>query len=130
MKPICFPSTYVSDSVAQALTACFGQFIVYQPLAGETPLQMRPWVEKGILDLRVPVTGDEKELEAVVKNYLSWADLHFDDSGLKPPFLSTWKDAIPFFDATSERRSHYWQPGFFSILHRNSIGKTRRLPRI
>ena len=101
MKPICCPSTYVSNSVAQALTACFGQFIVYQPLAGETPQQMRSWVEKGILELRVPVTGDEKELKAVVKNYLSWADLHFDDSGLKPPFLSTWKDAIPFFEATS-----------------------------
>jgi hypothetical protein len=101
MKPICFPSTYVSDSVAQALTACFGQFIVYQPLAGKIPDQMRPWVEKGILDIRVPVTEDQKELEAVVKNYLSWADLHFDGSGLKPPFLQTWKDAIPFFKASS-----------------------------
>jgi len=101
MKPICFPSTYVSDSVAQALTACFGQFIVYQPLAGKIPEQMRPWVEKGILDIRVPVAEDQKELEAVMKNYLSWADLHFDGSGLKPPFLQTWKDAIPFFKASS-----------------------------
>ena len=101
MKPICFPSTYVPDSVAQALTACFGQFIVYQPLAGKIPEQMRPWVEKGILDIRVPVTEDQKELEAAVKNYLSWADLHFDGSGLKPPFLKTWKDAIPFFKDSS-----------------------------
>ena len=62
---------------------------------------MRPWVEKGILDIRVPVTEDQKELEAVVKNYLSWADLHFAGSGLKPPFLQTWKDAIPFFKASS-----------------------------
>jgi hypothetical protein len=101
MKPICFPSTYVSDSVAQALTACFGQFIVYQPLAGKIPEQMRSWIEKGILDIRVPFTGDQKEIETVVANYLSWADLHFDGSGLKPPFLQTWKDAIPFFKASS-----------------------------
>ena len=101
MKPICFPSTYVSDSVAQALTACFGQFIVYQPLAGKIPEQMRPWVETGILDIRVPVTENQKELEAVVKNYLNWADLHFDGSGLKPPFLETWNNAIPFFKASS-----------------------------
>ena len=101
MKPICFPSTYVSDSVAQALTACFGQFIVYQPLSGKIPDQMRPWVEKGIMDIRVPEIKDQKELEAVVKNYLSWADLHFDGSGLKFPFLKTWTDAIPFFNATS-----------------------------
>jgi hypothetical protein len=101
MKPICFPSTYVSDSVAQALTACFGQFFVYQPLAGKIPEQMRPWVEKGILDIRVPVTEKQTELEAVVKNYLNWADLYFDGSGLKPPFLQTWMDTIPFFEASS-----------------------------
>jgi len=101
MKPIFFPSTYVSDSIAQALTACFGQFIVYQPLAGKIPEQMRPWIDKGILDIRAPITEDQKELEAVVKNYLSWADLHFDGSGLKPPFLQTWKDAMPFFKASS-----------------------------
>jgi hypothetical protein len=101
MKPICFPSTYVSDSVAQALTACFGQFIAYQPLAGKIPEQMRPWIEKGILDIRVPVTKNQKELEAEVKNYLSWADLHSDGSGLKPPFLLTWQNAVPFFKASS-----------------------------
>jgi len=101
MKPIFFPSTYVPDSVAQALTACFGQFIVYQPLAGNIPEQMRSWVERGVLDIRVPVTEDQNEFEAVVKNYLSWADLHFDGSGLKPPFLQTWKGAIPFFEASS-----------------------------
>jgi hypothetical protein len=101
MKPICFPSTYVSDSVAQALTACFGPFIVYQPLAGKIPEQMRSWIEKGILDIRAPFTGDQKEIETVVANYLSWADLHFDGSGLKPPFLRTWKDAMSFFKASS-----------------------------
>jgi len=101
MKPICFPSTYVSDSVAQALAACFGQFIAYQPLAGKIPEHMRPWVEKGILDIRVPVTADQKELEAALKNYLSWADFHLAGSGLKPPFLQTWKDGIPFFNASA-----------------------------
>ena len=101
MKPIFFPATYVPDSVAQALTACFGQFIVYQPLTGKIPEQMRHWVERGILDIRVPVTEDQNEIEAVVKRYLGWAELHFGGSGLKPPFLQTWKDAIPFFESSS-----------------------------
>ena len=101
MKPICFPSTYVSESVAQALTACFGQFIVYQPLAGKIPEQMCPWVEKGILDIRVPVTENQTDLEAVVKNYLSWADLHSDSSSLKFSFMQTWKNSIPFFKDSS-----------------------------
>ena len=104
MKPICFPSTCIPDFVSQALTACFGQFVVYQPVAGKIPVQMRPWVEKGVLDIRVPVTGDQNQLETLVKNYLSWADLNFDGSGLKPPLLQTWKDAIPFFKASSTSR--------------------------
>jgi len=101
MKPICFPSTCISDIVAQALAACFGQFIVYQPLAGKIPEHMRSWVEKGILDIRVPVTADQKELETVVENYQSWADFHLAGSGLKPPFLQTWKEAVPYFKASA-----------------------------
>lgn len=101
MKPICFPFTYVSDPVVQALATCFGQFIVYRPLAGEIPEELRPWVEEDIIDIRVPVREGQKDIEAAVKNFLSWADLHFDSSGLKPPFLKTWTDAVPFFNATS-----------------------------
>ena len=101
MKPIYFPFTYVPDSIAQALRACFGQFIVYQPLTGKIPDLMKPWVEKDILDVRVPVIEDQKELETVVKNYLSWADLHFQGSGLKPSFARNLKDAVPFFSSSS-----------------------------
>ena len=101
MKPICFPFTYVSDSVGQALTACFGQFVVYQPLAGKIPEQMCPWVEKGVLDIRGPVTENQTDLETMVRNYMSWAELHFDGLRPKSPFLQTWKDAIPFFDGSS-----------------------------
>ena len=104
MKPICFPTTCIPDFVSQALTVCFGQFVVYQPVAGKIPVQMRPWVEKGVLDIRVPVTGDQHQLETLVNNYLNWADLNFDGSGLKPPLLQTWKDAIPFFKASSTSR--------------------------
>jgi len=43
MKPIYFPFTYVADSVAQALAACFGEFIVYQPLTGNIPAPDREY---------------------------------------------------------------------------------------
>ncbi len=101
MKPIYFPFTYVADSVARALAACFGEFIVYQPLTGNMPEHMRPWVEKGIIDVRVPVTNDQTDLEAMMKNYLSWADIHLEGSGLKPQFFKAWRDSAPFFSATS-----------------------------
>jgi hypothetical protein len=83
------------------MAACFGQFIVYQPLSGKIPGPMRPWVEKGIMEVRVPVDKDQDELETVAKNYLSWANLHFKESGSKNSFLRAWRDAIPFFSASS-----------------------------
>ena len=101
MKPVYFPFTYVTDPVAQALAACFGQFIVYQPLAGKIPEMMSPWIEKGILDVRVPEAEDQKELETMVKNYQSWADLHIVRPGSRPSLIQTWKDAVPFFASSS-----------------------------
>lgn len=104
MKPIYFPFTYVSDSVAQALAACFGQFIVYQPLSGKIPESMQPWVEKGVMEVRVPVDINQKELETVVKNYLSWAKFRFEGSSSKHSFQRAWKDAIPFFTSLSSSK--------------------------
>ncbi len=101
MNPICFPSTYISNPIARALTACFGPFIVYQPLAGKIPEEMCPWVDKGILDIRVPMSENQSELETIINNYVSWAELHFDGSNLKSPLLQTWRDTIPYFNASS-----------------------------
>ena len=41
MKPIYFPYTYISDPAAEAVAACFGQFIVYRPLSDKLPLSMQ-----------------------------------------------------------------------------------------
>ena len=101
MKPISFPSTYISNPIARALIACFGPFIVYQPLAGIIPDEMCPWVDKGFLDVRVPLSENQTDLETIIKDYVGWAELHFDGSNLKSPLLQTWKDTIPYFSASS-----------------------------
>ncbi len=98
MKPIYFPFTHVSDSVAEALAACFGQFVVYRPLSGKVPAPMQSWINQGVLDARVPVTENEKELKTAVKNYQNWADLHMRDPGKRAAFLNAQTGGIPFFD--------------------------------
>lgn len=98
MKPIYFPFTHVSDSVAAALTACFGQFAVYRPLTGNFPAAMQSWINRGALEVRVPVAENEKELEAAIKNYLNWADLHLSDAGKRATFLNAQSGGTPFFD--------------------------------
>ena len=100
MKPIYFPYTYIADPVAEAVAACFGQFTVYQPLADRLPPSMQPWVDKDIIDIRIPVRGDEKALKSAAGNYLNWADLHAGSSRVTRASLKTLTAAAPLLDAS------------------------------
>ena len=104
MKPIYFPFTYVSDRVAEAISACFGQFIVYRPLKEKLTEQLQLWIKRGAADIRVPVTGNENELKTAVKKYQTWADLHRDGSGERVATLKAGMDPIPFFNEKSTRK--------------------------
>ncbi len=83
MKPIYFPFTCIADRVAAALAACFGSFVIYQPVTEKLPVQMQSWQERGVMEVRVPVTGSEDELKRAIKRYRIWANLRGEDlSGL------------------------------------------------
>ncbi|MCP4107013.1 MAG: hypothetical protein GY749_15995 [Desulfobacteraceae bacterium] len=96
MKPVYFPFTYVSEPVAEALASCFKNTIVYVP-SEVVPESMQAWQKNSILDIRTPVISDKERLDAVVKDYKNWADIH-KESGMA--FLKTKKNTIPFFDDT------------------------------
>jgi hypothetical protein len=104
MKPIYFPFTYIPDAVAEAVAACFGQFIIYQPYCGKVPDQMQRWAEQGVLELRAPVADEDTELSAIVKGYLDWADLHLPRVGVKTADLKSRLRGLPFFDDFSSSR--------------------------
>jgi len=104
MKPIYFPFTYVSDPVAEALLACFGQFVIYRPVSENLSEQMQLWINRGIMDVRVPVTENENELKTAVKNYQIWADLHQEGSSEKAAVLKTRMDSMPFFSEFSSSK--------------------------
>jgi len=98
MKPVYFPFTFMPDPVVEAVSACFGQVVVYQPSGQNVPEQMQKWTEGGTLDIRVPIKEDEERLDSVLKDYRDWLNLH---QGGEIAFLKTLKDAIPYFDETS-----------------------------
>jgi len=100
MKPIYFPYTYISNPVAEAVAACFGRFTVYQPLADKLPLPMQPWVDNGVIDIRIPVRGDNRELESAAENYLNWANMHTASAGINPAALKTLKASAPLLNAS------------------------------
>ena len=104
MKPIYFPFTYVSDPVAESLSACFGQFIIYRPLEENLAAQLQFWIDCGVADVRVPVTGHETELKTAIKNYQDWADLHRKGSMEKAVIFRSHMDRVPFFNELSTRK--------------------------
>jgi len=101
MIPIYFPFTFISKPVCQTLAACFRQTVVYQISSIKIPDEMQHWGERGILDIRMPVKYDGDKLDAIVKQYRSWANLH---QGSEMAFLKSRTDQIPFFDENSTRQ--------------------------
>jgi len=104
MKATYFPFTYFSDSVAELLTGCFGHFIVYRPSGEILPEQLQVWIDRGTVDIRVPILDHEKELNIAINNYLSWADLHRDRAVEKAAIVAAGANQIPFFNEISARK--------------------------
>ncbi len=101
MKPVYFPFTFISKPVCQTLAACFRQTAVYQISSIKIPDEMQNWGKSGILDIRIPVKYDGDNLDAILKQYRSWANSH---QGSEIAFLKSRADEIPFFDETSTRQ--------------------------
>jgi len=97
MKPVYFPFTYINDTIARDLYACFRQITVYQPGAQNIPENMRRLADEGVLDLKVPVSGDEARIEALIKEYKEWGELHQKSD---TAFLKAIGERVPFFDDT------------------------------
>ncbi len=98
MKPIFFPFTYISKPAAQALAACFAQTTVYQLSISKIPDEMHESADQGLFEIRIPVNDDGKNLDAIVKEYRTWADVH---RGSEIGFLKFMADKIPYFDETA-----------------------------
>lgn len=96
MKPIYFPFTYISEQVAKALNAYFERVVVYQPSSSlNTPKTMQKLAENGVIDIRIPIKDNEDKLNAIVKDYKTWANVH-QASGMS--FFKNKPNKIPFFD--------------------------------
>jgi len=101
MKPIYFPTTYVSASAAAALRALFPSIATCQPFAGRLPPDMRSLQESGFLDVLTPVAGGEQQLDDMVREFGQWGRLHAGGDGLHAAF---WRQRLKA-DALAEEGS-------------------------
>ena len=100
MKPIYFPFTCIFDLSAETISAIFGQTVVYRPSSKNPPEMMQELAKKGAIDIQIPVKKDENKLDAILKDYKSWLNLHLGDKRGMTAFFKTHADKIPFFDDT------------------------------
>jgi len=104
MKPIYFPFTYISKPVAEAIYACFGKTIIYQPSSKNIHEEIHKLDGRGVLDIRMsgkPEIKDEERLSAILKEYNAWANLHQGSRGIQLDFFKAGRNKIPFFDDSS-----------------------------
>jgi len=94
MKPIYFPFTYISEPVLETFSAFFKQIVVYQPSNLKIPESMQKPADSDLLEIRIPVKGDENKIDNILKDYKNWANIH-QESELA--FFKTKPDIIPFF---------------------------------
>jgi hypothetical protein len=87
MKPVYFPQTYLPPAVADALQALFPSVVVYQPVAGRLPDEMRPLAEKGFLEVMAPPPGDEADFDRLMQEFEQWGRLHQGGAGLRTVIL-------------------------------------------
>ena len=100
MKPIYFPFTCIFDLSAETISAIFGQIVVYRPSSKNPPEMMQELAKTGVIDIRMPVKKDENKLDAILKDYKSWLNLHLGDKQGMTAFFKTHANKIPFFDDT------------------------------
>lgn len=85
MKPLLsatyFPFTFVSPSLTEAMSLCFRRMVVYQPAHSKPMEALRPWMDRGFLDIRSPYEKiiDKKLLEASLQNLRRWGSIHEHD---------------------------------------------------
>ena len=103
MKPVYFPFTYVSDSVAEAVTSCFGPFVLYRPVGDIASERMQLLIQSGVVEVRPPPSGNDEALKTAVKNYQSWAELYQDHTG-KTAFLKSRMNPVPLLSELSSTR--------------------------
>lgn len=100
MKPIYFPFTCIFDLSAEIISVIFGQTVIYSPSSNNPPEMMQELAKRGVIDIRIPVKRDESKLDAILKDYKSWLNLHLGDKRGMTAFFKTHADKIPFFDDT------------------------------
>ena len=98
MLPAYFPFTFMSPLSLGRLVTCFGPVALYRPSLLNLPDHLQAAADQGNIQLRIPVSGDEADVENRLRAYRDWAHAH---AGAETGWFKAGVDPVPFADHSS-----------------------------
>jgi len=98
LRPVYFPFTCLTESTADAMFDRFGKIAVVLPSDLHIPDAVKQLSDAGVLEIRIPVEGEEDTIQALLNNFHSWSNRL---AGNDIAYLKTQTDRIPFFSDVS-----------------------------
>ncbi len=110
MKPIYFPSTWISEPIQSVLYACFDQVVLYSPHSELVPETHRDLAARERLEIRLLKEESGDNLPMLLESYHTWVQLH---EGERPDFhkFSALYSAAPRDPSSREIRSQILNEG-------------------
>ncbi|MBF0223911.1 MAG: hypothetical protein HQK76_00525 [Desulfobacterales bacterium] len=97
MMPVYFPFTTISNYSLKLLLSAFKKVMVYQP-SKNIPEPLLNLEKQGYLYLKIPFSGDEKQLDIAEKDFKFWLNSH---KGTDTNLLKNIKNSQPFVGESS-----------------------------
>lgn len=99
-----FPFTHISDVVLNAFERCFQTVVLLRPSDQAMGDPVQSLAAAGRVELRFPVRENADQLQAILKNYQNWADLHRDEQGLRAAYYQSMNGQPPLYDESATSR--------------------------
>ncbi|MDL1975092.1 MAG: hypothetical protein LWX55_10035 [Deltaproteobacteria bacterium] len=95
ITPVYFPFTYISSRLLRELAPCWKEVAVYQPSEIMIPSSFRPWIDQGLLKLRIPLkdAADTEKLRHELRSCQAWGEMH---GGIDVEYLKAAGTAAPY----------------------------------
>ena len=101
MTPLLFPYTLLTAEMVARAAGLLPSLTVYQPISGQLPDELQSWVDRGFLNISIPVPDDESTVASAAEEYQLWAQQYQPGKDLKSFGLGIGTSRPPFFDESA-----------------------------
>ena len=101
MTPLLFPYTILTAEMVALAARFLPSLTLYQPIGGQLPDELQSWVNRGFLNISIPVPDDEATVASAADEYQLWAQQYQPGKELKTIRPGGGPSRPPFFDESA-----------------------------